>query len=82
MRNSLPANTPLPRADDGSEHVSFIIDFGSGITAVCNPRAIEELTGLISSILPCDPDGLLDTLQMDSMKHIHRINCSLVLSFA
>ncbi|KAK4156515.1 hypothetical protein C8A00DRAFT_30586 [Chaetomidium leptoderma] len=49
---------------------SILLELPSGLTAFCNPRSLRYVASLLSSLQHTDPDCILDSLQMDSMKEI------------
>ncbi|KAF8849995.1 hypothetical protein BDZ45DRAFT_210335 [Acephala macrosclerotiorum] len=58
------------RVDEDSTHVSFIIEFPTGIAGVFNPKAAHAVAALLSAVQAVDPAGLLDELQIDCMNEI------------
>ncbi|KAK3353123.1 hypothetical protein B0T25DRAFT_501751 [Lasiosphaeria hispida] len=51
-------------------HSSTLIEFPAGVTAFCNPTSLRHVAALLSALQPTDPDNVLDSLQVDSMKDI------------
>jgi hypothetical protein len=49
---------------------SVLLELPSGLTAFCNPTSLRYVASLLSSLQQTDPDYLLDSLQIDSMKEI------------
>jgi hypothetical protein len=49
---------------------SVILELPAGLTAFCNPTSLRYVASLLSSLQQTDPDDVLDSLQIDSMKEI------------
>ncbi|KAK3944926.1 protein CSF1 [Diplogelasinospora grovesii] len=49
---------------------STLLEFPSGLTVFCNATSLRHVASLLSALQPSDPDTILDTLQVDSMKEI------------
>ena len=62
------------RVAENATHVSFILEFPSGISAVFNPKAANAVAGLLSAVQAADPVNILDDLQIDSMNEIFALN--------
>ncbi|KAK1759330.1 protein CSF1 [Echria macrotheca] len=55
---------------DEYAYSSIVIEFPSGITAFCNPTTLRQVAAVATALQPTDPEHILDTLQVDSMKDI------------
>jgi hypothetical protein len=51
-------------------HSSTIVEFSDGLTGFFSPHAVRYLSALISALQPCEPEDMLDTLQVQSMQEI------------
>ncbi|ATY64569.1 fermentation associated [Cordyceps militaris] len=49
---------------------SAIVEIPSGITAFVNPQAVRHVTSLLEILQPSNPEDILDSLQVDSVKEI------------
>ncbi len=49
---------------------SAIVEIPSGITAFVNPQAVKHVTSLLAVLQPNNPQDILDSLQVDSVKEI------------
>ncbi|AEO66802.1 uncharacterized protein THITE_2115229 [Thermothielavioides terrestris NRRL 8126] len=49
---------------------SILIELPSGLAAFCNPTSLRCVAALLASMQDTDPDRILDSLQMDSMKGV------------
>lgn len=49
---------------------SILVELPSGVTAFCNPTALRQAAALLSALQPTDPEDIIDSLQVDSMKEI------------
>ncbi|KAK4146748.1 uncharacterized protein C8A04DRAFT_25316 [Dichotomopilus funicola] len=49
---------------------SVILELPAGVTAFCNPTSLRYVGSLFSALQQTDPEYVLDSLQMDSMKQI------------
>ncbi len=55
---------------DDFAYSSILVELPSGLTAFCNPTSLRHVASLLSSLQHTDPEFILDSLQMDSMKDI------------
>ncbi|OLN97649.1 Protein CSF1 [Colletotrichum chlorophyti] len=60
---------PESLADDRA-HNSIIVEIPSGITAFLNPSAVKNVSQLLGSLQPSEPEDILDSLQIASMTNI------------
>ncbi|OAQ94637.1 fermentation associated protein [Purpureocillium lilacinum] len=51
-------------------HSSALVEFPSGITAFFTPEAVRHATSLMAALQPCEPEDILDSLQVDSIGEI------------
>ncbi|CZR62481.1 related to CSF1 protein [Phialocephala subalpina] len=58
------------RVDEDSAHVSFMIEFPTGVAGVFNPKAAHAVAGLLSAVQAVEPADLLDELQIDCINEI------------
>ncbi|KAL2141685.1 hypothetical protein VTI28DRAFT_2095 [Corynascus sepedonium] len=56
--------------DEERAYSSVLLEMPSGLAAFCNPTSLRYVASLLSSLQQADPDYLLDSLQIDSMKRI------------
>ncbi|KAK4126108.1 hypothetical protein N657DRAFT_592204 [Parathielavia appendiculata] len=49
---------------------SILLELPSGLTAFCNPTSLRYVASLLSSLQHTEPESVLDSLQIDSMKAI------------
>ncbi|KAK3906880.1 hypothetical protein C8A05DRAFT_29210 [Staphylotrichum tortipilum] len=56
--------------NDDFAYSSILVELPSGLTAFCNPTSLRHVATLLSSLQHTDPEFILDSLQMDSMKDI------------
>ncbi|KAK3294760.1 uncharacterized protein B0H64DRAFT_476163 [Chaetomium fimeti] len=49
---------------------SVLLELPAGLTAFCNPTSLRYVANLLSSLQQTDPNDVLDSLQIDSMKGI------------
>ncbi|KAK0746529.1 hypothetical protein B0T18DRAFT_368981 [Schizothecium vesticola] len=49
---------------------SVVLELPLGLTAFCNPASLRQVAALLAALRTTDPDNILDSLQMDSMKEI------------
>ncbi|XWW95542.1 hypothetical protein V2A60_003503 [Cordyceps javanica] len=49
---------------------SVIVEIPSGINAFVNPQAVKHVTSLLDILQPSNPEDILDSLQVDSVKEI------------
>lgn len=69
----------LPDKVDGKTgHVSFMLEFPSGIQGVFNPKAANAIVGLTAVIQAVEPADILDQLQMESTTATIDINKQMV----
>ncbi|KAH8592913.1 hypothetical protein B0O99DRAFT_224217 [Bisporella sp. PMI_857] len=60
--------------DGKATHVSFILEFPTGLIGFLNPKAINAIAGLMSVLNPVEPEDLLDDLQIKAMNEIFGLN--------
>lgn len=49
---------------------SVVLELPLGLTAFCNPTSLRQVAALLAALQTTDPDNIIDSLQMDSMKEI------------
>jgi hypothetical protein len=49
---------------------SVLLELPLGLTAFCNPASLRYVAALLASLQPTEPECILDSLQMSSMKEI------------
>jgi len=55
---------------DDFAYSSILVELPTGLTAFCNPTSLRHVATLLSSLQHTDPEFILDSLQIDSMKDI------------
>ncbi|KUJ06273.1 uncharacterized protein LY89DRAFT_633199 [Mollisia scopiformis] len=58
------------RVDEDSTHISFMVEFPTGVRGVFCPKAAHAVAGLLSAVQAVDPIDLLDELQIDCLNEI------------
>lgn len=56
--------------DEDSAYSSILLEMPKGVDAFCNPKAVRSIVTLLNSLQPSDPEDILDSVQIDSMKEI------------
>lgn len=56
--------------DESFEHTSLIIEAEPGVRLYCTPEFVRCISGLVSSLQPCEPQDLLDDFQISAMTGI------------
>ncbi|KAK1834352.1 protein CSF1 [Podospora conica] len=52
---------------------SVVLELPLGLTAFCNPTSLRQVAALLAALQTTDPDNIVDSVQMDSMKEIFSI---------
>ncbi|KAL2023387.1 hypothetical protein VTK56DRAFT_2744 [Thermocarpiscus australiensis] len=55
---------------EGCAYSSILLELPSGLTGFCNPTSLRYVAALLSCLQPTEPEDILDSLQIDSMKEI------------
>ncbi|KAL2158962.1 hypothetical protein VTH06DRAFT_2992 [Thermothelomyces fergusii] len=56
--------------DEECAYSSVLLELPTGLEAFCNPTSLRCVASLLSSLQHTDPDCILDSLQVDSMKRV------------
>ncbi|KAL2175609.1 uncharacterized protein P884DRAFT_205389 [Thermothelomyces heterothallicus CBS 202.75] len=56
--------------DEECAYSSVLLELPTGLEAFCNPTSLRCVASLLSSLQQTDPDCILDSLQIDSMKRV------------
>ena len=56
--------------DEDFAYSAVVLELPPGLNMFCNPTSLRYVAALLSSLQCLDPDNILDSLQIDSMKEI------------